>query len=216
MVQNILLGSGLAFAAAVQPGPLQTFLFARVAVAGWRRTLPAALSPLLSDWLVAAVVLLAIGRLPAPVQHLLRSAGGVLLVYLAWAAIDGSRSGRAAGPEAGRSAPRTLLQAALVNLLNPSPYLGWALVIGPAVVTAWREAPTTAIAFLVAFYGTMVATLAALIVLFGATSLLGPKGRSALVRLAALLLAVIGLFQLWVGMVGVMTPAAGSGLIPDR
>ncbi len=43
MLPNVLLGSGFAFAAVIQPGPLQAFLLSRAVAAGWRRTLPAAL-----------------------------------------------------------------------------------------------------------------------------------------------------------------------------
>ena len=55
---------GFAFAAALQPGPLQAYLLASVAQRGWKRTLPAALSPLLSDGPIILVVLLVLTRLP--------------------------------------------------------------------------------------------------------------------------------------------------------
>lgn len=201
MIEVLLLGGGLAFAAAIQPGPLQAFLFARVASSGWRRAMPAALSPLLSDGLVAMVVLLVIGRLPTTFQHLLRAAGGVLLVYLAWVSFDRSRAPLSGSGSCRRtSAPHTLLQAAAVNVLNPSPYLAWALVIGPTVVTAWRTTPARALAFLAAFYATMVATLGALVVLFGATSLLGARTQRVLIAVSALVLAAVGLYQLAAGL----------------
>ena len=51
MFELMLIGGGFAFAAAVQPGPLQAFLLARVAADGWKRTLPAALA--LGAWLLS-------------------------------------------------------------------------------------------------------------------------------------------------------------------
>ena len=83
MLEYGLLGAGLAFAAAIQPGPLQAFLLSRVAAAGWRRTLPASLSPLVSDGPIALVALLVLSRVPPQVQDVLRAAGGILLLYLA-------------------------------------------------------------------------------------------------------------------------------------
>ncbi len=130
MLKSIALGAGFAFAAAVQPGPLQAFLLSRVVAVGSRRTLPAALSPLLSDGPIAILVLLFLRTVPGGFQRGLRIAGGAFLLYLAWSAArqarttDGAR-GMAEPP------PRTLLQAAFVNVLNPNPYLGWALVLGP-------------------------------------------------------------------------------------
>lgn len=56
LVENVFLGSGLAFAAAVQPGPLQAFLVSRVVARGWRHTLPACIAPLLSDGPIALLL----------------------------------------------------------------------------------------------------------------------------------------------------------------
>jgi len=80
MLENLVLGGGFAFAAAVQPGPLQAYLLSQVAARGWRRTLPAALAPLLSDGPIALLVLLVLGRLSVGAQQALRAAGGVLLL----------------------------------------------------------------------------------------------------------------------------------------
>jgi len=132
MLEYVALGIGFAFSAGVQPGPLQAFLLSRVAATGWKRTLPASLSPLLSDIPIALVVLLVLGRLPEVGQLVLRAAGGLLLIYLAWSTIRQLNRTSAPSAEARHSAPRTFLQAALVNVLNPNPYLGWALVLGPA------------------------------------------------------------------------------------
>lgn len=194
MLQNFLLGGGLAFAAAAQPGPLQAFLIARVTGTGWRRTLPACLAPVISDAPIAALVLLVLGQIPPAAQHALRAAGGLLLLYLAWGALRQWREPAASGPPP--SAPRTLLEAVMVNVLNPNPYLGWALVLGPTAVTAWREAPSHAVVFVGSFYGLMVLMLALFVLLLGTVSLLGPRGRRALLGLSAMALAGLGLFLL--------------------
>lgn len=61
MLPYLMLGGGLAFAAVLQPGPLQAFLLSRTIAHGWKRTLPAALSPVLSDLPIALLVLLVAG-----------------------------------------------------------------------------------------------------------------------------------------------------------
>ncbi|MBI4879026.1 MAG: LysE family transporter [Planctomycetes bacterium] len=194
MLEYLLLGCSLAFAAAIQPGPLQAFLVSRVALAGWRRTIPASLSPLLSDGPIALVALLALRQLPVWFQDLLRAAGGLLLIYLAWSAFVQWQKPEQLG--ASGSAPRTFLEAALVNLLNPNPYLGWTLVLGPAVLAAWNENGSCAVALLLAFYGTMVITLAGFILLAGTARCLGSRGQRALVGISAAVLAGLGVYLL--------------------
>ena len=195
-VEYLVLGGGLAFAAVLQPGPLQAFLLSRAAAAGWRRTIPAALSPLLSDGPIALIVLLAVGRLPETGQRVLRAGGGVLLLALAVSALWGLSKGTAAAAPSGRSAPRTLLEAATVNLLNPNPWIAWALVMGPALLAAWRESPSCAFALVGAFYGVMVTGLAAFIVVASSARLLPATAHRVLVAASALLLAALGAWQL--------------------
>jgi threonine/homoserine/homoserine lactone efflux protein len=198
---NVLLGASLAFGAAIQPGPLQAFLVSRAVSIGWRRTLPACLAPLLSDGPIATLAILVLGRLPATAQHALRASGGVLLLYLAASAY---RQWRRPGVPVSRvDAPRTLLEAAGINLLNPNPYLAWALVLGPAVVAAWSRRPADAIAFVVAFYTTMLLTLTAFVCLAGTARFLTPSTQRALVGVSCLLLAALGLMLLATGARGV-------------
>jgi threonine/homoserine/homoserine lactone efflux protein len=205
MMQYLLLGSGFAFAAAIQPGPLQAFLLTRVATVGWKRTLPACLAPLLSDGPIALVVLLLLGQLSATLQQLLRAAGGVLLLYLAWGAFRQWRTRSAS--RANHPAPRTLLQAALVNVLNPNPYLGWALVLGPSVVAAWHQHPADAVALVASFYGTMIAMLALFIALAGTAHLLSPRAFRVLTVVSVLILAALGAYLLISGLQHFVAPS---------
>ncbi len=194
---QILLGGGLAFGAAIQPGPLQAFLLSRVVSTSWKRTLPASAAPLLSDGPIAVVALLVVGRLPPAVVAVLRAGGGALLLYLAVVAFRQWRRPVASASAVG--APRTLLEAVGVNLLNPNPYLSWALVLGPMVVAAWRRSPANAVAFVAAFYGTMCVTLAAIVFLTGAARFLNARTRQALVAVSAATLAAMGAWLMLTG-----------------
>ena len=200
MLAYLLLGSGLAFAAVLQPGPLQAFLLSRAAAEGWKRTLPAALSPLLSDGPIALLVLLVLGRFPVPAQQALRAAGGLLLLFLAWSTVRSLGPARATPAPASDGVPRTLLQAASVNLLNPNPWLAWALVLGPAVVSAWKQGPALAVIFVGAFYGVMVTGLGLFIFVAGTARFLPPRARRALTVLSAAVLAALGAWQLFASL----------------
>ncbi|MBI4912007.1 MAG: LysE family transporter [Acidobacteria bacterium] len=209
MLEFVVLGVGFAFPAAVQPGPLQAFLFTRVTAVGWKPTLPAAFAPVLSDIPIALLVLLALGRLPGTALQVLRATGGLLLIYLAVRTYRALRNPAATPSAADRTIPRTAFEAVLVNLFNPNPYLGWALVLGPAVARAWRHHPGAAVALVAAFYGTMVTTLAATIVLFGSTRRLGAGVQRRLQAWSALGLGALGAYQLGAVVRAVLGPGAG-------
>ena len=198
MLRHLLLGGGLGLAAGLQPGPLLAFLLARGAAAGWRRTLPACLAPLLSDGPIALVSLLLLSRLGPSFEVVLQAAGGLLLLY--FAAVGFRQWRRPEVPASHGPAPRTVAEAALVNLLNPNPYLGWSLVLGPTLVAAWRESSVHAFAFVVSLYGTMCGTMAVFVLLVGAAGGIAPAARRALALIGAALLAALGVFLLSVSL----------------
>ncbi len=197
MLEYILIGGGFAFAAAVQPGPLQAFLLARVAADGWRRTLPAALAPLISDGPIALLILVFLHNVARGFESFLKAVGGFVFLYFAVKTFLEWRSiGDGAVHEA-QSAPRTLLQAVAVNIINPGPYLGWSLILGPLALEAWAESPTHAFALVGSFYVVMVLSLSLFILLLGTTSFLGPKGRRSLLLASSFALAGIAVYSLW-------------------
>jgi threonine/homoserine/homoserine lactone efflux protein len=203
-LEYILIGSGFALAAGIQPGPFQAFLLNSVARSGWKRTLPASFAPLLSDGPIALLAIFVLNQMPDGVSRVLRGAGGVFLIYLAWMSFRQWRRNVDVAHRGSTSAPRTVLQAAGVNILNPNPYLGWSLVLGPAVLEAWKLNPNNAIALIGAFYITMITVIAGTILLFGTTHLLGPKGRRTLVLVSSVVLAVFGVYQIAVSLLRVL------------
>jgi len=196
MLKYIIIGSSFAFAAAVQPGPLQAFLLSRVAVGGWRRTLPASFAPLISDGPIALLVLLVLHKMPAGFERILKGAGGILLLYFAGRAFMDWRRWSHRREQDTLSAPRTLLQAVAVNLVNPGPYIGWSLLLGPLTLEAWQNAPSCAFALVGTFYASMVLFLALFILLLGTTTFLDQRGRRALILASSIALAAIGLYQI--------------------
>jgi threonine/homoserine/homoserine lactone efflux protein len=196
MFASLLLGSSLAFAAAIQPGPLQAYLLSSVAQHGWRKTMPAALAPICSDGPIVLTVLFVLTRLPDAAAHILQAAGGFLLLYFAWSGYRRWRRGPVLEEDASAKGSRTLLEAMGINLLNPNPWLGWTLVMGPALLAAWHTAPANGIAFLLSFYGVIVSATALIVLLFGSTSFLSPRIRHNLVLVSALLLAGLGIYRL--------------------
>lgn len=197
MLESVLIGGGFAFAAAAQPGPLQAFLLARVASHGWKRSLPAALAPVISDFPIATAVVLLLRTLPDGFVTGLKLIGGcVFLAFAVRAWLEWRRFDTAGAPTEG-SSPRTLIEAVAVNLVNPGPYLGWSLILGPLAIEAWRTSPASAVAMVASFYLVMVLSLAGFILLAGATTRLGPRFRRNLLLASAVALAAIAVVSLW-------------------
>ena len=203
MLEFLLTGMGFAFAAAVQPGPLQAFLFGQVAQKGWRPVLPASLAPVMSDAPIALAVLFLLSKIPKVVLGYLQSAGGLLLLYLAWSVYRQSKN-KKVNESGKKSEPRTLFQAVAVNLFNPNPYLGWSLVLGPMAIKAWHIDPLYAFILIGSFYITMTSALAATIILFGAAKYMNEIWQKRLIFISGFVLGGIGLYQLAAGIFSVL------------
>jgi threonine/homoserine/homoserine lactone efflux protein len=197
-VQGISYG----FAAAVQPGPFQTYVIAQTLERGWRRTWPAVFAPLLSDGPIIVLVLLVLSQIPVWFQQFLYIAGGLFILYLARGAFIAWRDFEQKEAVERPSTHQGVLKAALMNALSPGPYIFWSLVTGPILLRGWRETPLNGVGFLVGFYLAMTTSLGAIILLFGTARRLGAKVNRILMGISALLLAAFGLYQLWLGLSG--------------
>jgi threonine/homoserine/homoserine lactone efflux protein len=201
MLAYFLQGLALGFPAAATPGSLQAFLLSQTLQNGWKRTIPAAFAPLLSDGPILLLILLILTQTPESFLNVLRIGGGLFLLYLAWGAFQAFRrvDPETAAPEPA-SAQQSLLKAAAINLLNPNPYIFWSLIAGPILLAAWRQAPQYGLAFLLGFYGTLVGGFAILISLFAVAHRLDPRLQRLLSGLSAAILFGFGLYQLWTGL----------------
>lgn len=196
----ILQGIGYGLAAAAQPGPFQTYLISQTLLKGWRQTLPAALAPLVSDGPIIALCLLVLSQVPPWLQRFLYIAGGLFLLYLAYGAYKNWKNLDPRIPTVETGAQQSILKAALINTLNPNPYIFWSLVTGPILVTGWRETPVYGIGFITGFYLTLILGFSMLIIVFGSARQLGPRVNRALLGISAIALFCFGLIQLWLGI----------------
>jgi threonine/homoserine/homoserine lactone efflux protein len=200
MAVYLFLGITYAFAAAVQPGPFQTYLISQSMSHGWRSTIPAAFAPLLSDGPIILLVLLLLSQIPFWLTQVLQCAGGIFLLYLAMGAFKTWHNYTMTNSLQNQTGPQTALKGALVNFLNPNPWLAWSLVMGPLLLKGWRETPINGISLLVGFYGTMILVTLGIILLFASARNLGPRVSRILVGISAIAMACFGLFELWSGL----------------
>ena len=200
MVIYLIQGIGYGFAAAVQPGPFQAYLISQTLSNGWRRTLPAALAPLISDGPIIVLTLVVLSHVPVWFQRFLYIVGGLFILYLAYSAFVAWRNFDEAGVVTHSGSRQSAVRAAMMNALSPGPYLYWSLVTGPILLAGWRKAPVNGIGFLVSFYATIILSLIAIIVVFGTARRFGPKVNRVFVGVSAIALASFGLYQLSLGL----------------
>ncbi len=199
MLAYLIIGITYGFAAAAQPGPFQTYLVSRTLSNGWRRTFPAAFAPLLSDIPVALLVLLVLGQVPVSFERWLHIGGGLFILYVAFGAFRSWRRFNPGQVPESHSTQKSILDAVVVNLLNPNPYIGWSLVMGPLLLKGWREARSHGITLIAAFYGSLIPATLAIVALAAAARGYAAKANKMLILISAIALLCFALYQLWLG-----------------
>lgn len=204
MIWTIFLqGLGLGFSAAVSPGPFQAFLLGQSGQRSVWRNLPLALAPLFSDGPIILLFALLLTRAPDALINILRVVGGFFLLYLAWNAFSVFRHASQT-----ITAPVTtgggLWKAVLMNALSPGPYLFWGTVGVPLLIQSWQQSPLVAVSFMTAFYITLIACFVGFIVLFSLAHRLDARMTAVLNAISALALFLLGIYQLWQGLGGLL------------
>lgn len=193
-------GFAMGLYAALQPGPFQTYLLSETLRRGWRKALPMALAPLVSDLPPVLLTLLVLSRMPAGFLNALRIAGGLLMLYLARGAYQAFTRKQADPLPLDETPAKSLFSAAAINLLSPSVYLFWTTIGAPIVLQGWQQSPMHGLAFILGMYMVFIPSLAALIILFGQTGRLPDKAQKWIGYGLTVLLAGMGLYQVWYGI----------------
>jgi threonine/homoserine/homoserine lactone efflux protein len=199
MITYFFFGLSFAFACVIQPGPFQAYLFSQSVKNGWRSTVPLAFAPIISDLPGIILVIFILKNTPKEFTGILQCLGGIFLFYLAFKAYKAINTSN--NNEDDHYSPySSFFKAVIVNLLNPNPYLGWSLVMGPMLIKGWDKDPKNGIALITGFYGSMIAYSTVMIVLFAAAGKLGPGINRILLTFSVLAFTFFGFYQLWTGL----------------
>ena len=190
---ELLLGIGLGLSAGISPGPLQTLVVTSTLRAGFGAGVRVAIAPLLTDTPIVVASVLAISSVPESWVRGIAIAGGLAIVVMGIWEIAHARANSERTDDAGGASD--MLKGVIVNLLNPHPWIFWIGVGAPTLVTAWRDSPPLAIAFLAGFYTLIVGTkvVVAAIVATGGKRL-SPNARYWLLVAGGALLVGFGIF----------------------
>jgi len=198
----ILQGITLGFSAAVQPGPFLAYLLSQTLAHGFRKTWKAAFAPLISDGPIIALAILVLAQIPDWLKRCLFLTSGIFILYLAYEAYKKWARFTTLESQDTPVDRQSLLKAALMNAINPMPYIYWSLVTGPILLAGWRENPIYGFGFLAAFYIVIITALMGMMVLFSTTRDLGNKISRAFLGISVLALTGFGIIQLWRVLLG--------------
>ena len=149
------MGLGLGLAAGASPGPLLTLVVSSTLARGFGAGLRVALAPVLTDAPIIVLAILVLQGLPSSWLVWIGALGGCVVIYLGVGTLRSPIQDRQPEQE-DRGSALDLWRGAVVNLLNPHPWIFWTTVQGPMLVRGWRRDPVTAIAFVVVFYMAIV------------------------------------------------------------
>jgi threonine/homoserine/homoserine lactone efflux protein len=207
-VDALALGLSLGIGAGVAPGPLLAVVIRATLEGGFAAGARVAMGPFLTDLPIIAFAALLAAALPDTALAALGIAGGAFLVWLGVEALReapapiAAAAGEAGASVAAAGASGSLRRGAVVNLLNPHPWVFW---IAAGVPILGDGSTTEAAVFLVAFYTMLVGSklvVAALLaagrerLLRGAGYRLALRGSGVLLLAAGVALAVEGAYQL--------------------
>lgn len=196
LLASVLTGLALGFTSGVAPGPFHAYLVSQSIRRGWVATLPAAFAPLISDVLLVSTVLLILATTPPWFLRALQGGGGLFLLVLAWRALRAFRAGPTELEESGGEGGRqSMLQATLVNIFNPNPWIFWTVVAGPLLLDLWSKDPSHGVGFLVSFYTTLIAVFVLFVVLFSTFRRFGPRAVHVANAVSAAVFLGLAMFQ---------------------
>lgn len=189
----LFLGISLGLSAGIAPGPLLALVLQRSLSSGAASGVRVSMAPLLTDLPIVFLAFILVGRLSEFWLHILMAMGGGFVLWLAY---DAWRTaGRTTTLVVATSARQDLMHGALVNFLNPHPYLFWITVGAPTVIQAWRRTPWAAVGFVVGFYVLLVGSKVVLAILVSRARFLNRQRQW--LRFSAFLLLLAGCWMLY-------------------
>jgi len=193
MLSFLSAGIVLGLSAGFSPGPLLALVISQTLQHGIKEGVKVAVAPLLTDFPIMVVSLLVLTRLAnfRTVLGGISLVGGMFVLKLAYESIRTKKLAIALQ----KTEPQSLSKGAIVNALNPNPYVFWLTVGAPTIVKGWASGPVTAVMFVAGFLGCLVGAKVSVAMLASRSSHLLSD------RTYRYLMQVLGVFLLYFGFV---------------
>lgn len=195
MLTAAAIGAGLGLSAGLAPGPLSTLVIRQTLRYGIRAGVKIALAPLLTDVPIIVVTVFVLNTF-ADLRILLMvlsTVGGCYVFFLAY------QTWQVSPPDPGGVATddNAITIGVIANLLNPHPYIFWATVGGPYIVTEAAGSGAAAWGFMAGFYAMLVGSKMLMAVALGRyRDYFKDRLYRAVMRVLAVLLVAFGVFLL--------------------
>jgi threonine/homoserine/homoserine lactone efflux protein len=165
MLAYLSYGALLGLSAGITPGPLLTLVISHTLRHGAREGVKVAVAPLMTDLPIICLTLLLFSNLPdlSSALGIASLIGGAFVLFLGIQAL-------LQGPvhiHLSEAEPRSYLKGALVNALNPHPYLFWLTVGVPTIIKASKEGLAPAVGFGFCFFSFIVGSKVSIALLTG-------------------------------------------------
>jgi threonine/homoserine/homoserine lactone efflux protein len=162
---SLAAGTVFGLSAGLAPGPLLALVVAQTLRHGIREGVKVATAPLLTDLPIILVSLLVLSRLSRfdTLLGVVSLLGGAYVLVLACGSLRAGPTNLAESNDR----PRSFRKGAMVNTLNPHPYLFWAAVGGPFLLRSSEQGMAAPFLFLLGFYLFLVGSKVILAVLVG-------------------------------------------------
>jgi len=175
MLTALFAGLSIGLGSGVAPGPLTGLAISTTLRSGLGSGLRIAIAPLISDSVIILLSLTLVSQLPDGAITVLGIVGALVVAAFGLEILWSAHKMRNSEVEMGSPKPTKLqrlpvvAQGAMVNFLNPAPWIFWITAGSTILIGFWRESPTQAIVFLVAFYLTLVGAKVAIVVALAAS-----------------------------------------------
>ena len=175
MLTALFAGLSIGLASGVAPGPLTGLAISTTLRSGLPSGLRIAIAPLISDSTIIFLSLTLVSQLPDGAIKILGIVGaivvaafGVEVLFSAKRMLNNKVDMESKEPKRLQRLP-VVAQGALINFLNPAPWIFWITAGSTILIGFWRESPSQAMLFLIAFYTTLIGAKVAIILALAAT-----------------------------------------------
>lgn len=162
MLTALFTGLSIGLGSGVAPGPLTGLAISTTLRSGLGPGLRIAVAPLISDSVIILLSLTLVSQLPDVAITILGIVGAIVVAAFGLEILWSAHKMRNSELDMGSQKPTrlqklpVLVQGALINFLNPAPWIFWITAGSTILIAFWRESPTQAFVFIFTFYFALV------------------------------------------------------------
>jgi threonine/homoserine/homoserine lactone efflux protein len=201
-VESVILGAALGLFAGLIPGAFSAVVVTTALERGKAEATRVALLPLGTELPALLAAVFVLSRLPEAFLRWVGTAGGGLLLFIAWKVIRDAARGEDP-PGVSGNGDGHFGRAALFGVLSPGPWAFWFLLGGPLLINRWHLGPVQALGFLAVFMTCFIGVMLGLAwAVASGRQYLSSDGHRRALKGAAVLLFLAGgvlIWQSWVG-----------------